>query len=100
MYLSRAFLFVAFFTCLLNQSVAQYDAPLYTSYTTAIERAKLHDRLIKNSINKNLSSALSDSTEENWEDAFDALEVLLYKSPLVDTKIHKAFDEVETRSID
>jgi len=100
MYLSRAFLFVAFFTCLLNQSVAQYDAPLYTSYTTAIERAKLHDRLIKNSINKNLSSALSDSTEENWEDAFDALEVLLYKSPLVDAKIHKAFDEVETRSID
>jgi len=83
-----------------QETFSQYDAPLYTSYTTAVERAKLHDRLIKYSINKNLSIPLNDSTEENWEDAFDALEVLLYKSPLVDAKIHKAFEEVETRSVD
>ena len=69
-----------------QETFSQYDAPLYTSYTTAVERAKLHDRLIKYSINKNLSIPLNDSTEENWEDAFDALEVLLYKSPLVDAK--------------
>ena len=83
-----------------QETFSQYDAPLYTSYTTAVERAKLHDRLIKYSINKNLSIPLNDSTEENWEDAFDALEVLLYKSPLVDAKIHKAFEEVKTRSVD
>ena len=100
MYLSKAFLFVVFFTRLLNQPFAQYDAPLYTSYTTTLERSKLHDRLIKYSINKNLSIPLTDSTEENWEDAFDALEVLLYKSPLVDAKIHKAFDEIESRGLD
>lgn len=80
--------------------LAQYDAPLYTSYTTAVERAKLHDRLVKHSITQNLSIPLNDSTEENWEEAFDAIEVLLYKSPFSDGKIHKAFDEVETRSID
>ncbi len=99
-YLSKKFLFLVFFTSLLNQTFAQYDAPLYTSYTTAIQRAKLHDRLIKYSINTNLSVPLNDSTEENWEDAFDALEVLLYESPLVDAKIHKAFDGIQTRSID
>ena len=100
LYLNKKLPFLLFFTCLLNQSFAQYDAPLFTSYTTAVERAKLHDRLIKYSINTNLSVPLNDSTEENWEDAFDALEVLLYKSPLVDAKIHKAFDEIETRSLD
>ena len=77
-----------------KQIFAQYDAPLYTSYTTTLERAKLHERLIKYSINQNLSVPLNDSTEENWEDAFDAIEVLLYKSPFSDGKIHKAFDEV------
>lgn len=88
------------FSFLFQKLSAQYDAPLYTSYTTNAERSKLHDRLIKYSINQNLSIPLNDSTEENWEDAFDALEVLLYKSPLVDAKIHRAFDEIESRSID
>ena len=100
MFNSKYLLIFIFVTCSSQQLFAQYDAPLYTSYTTAIERAKLHDRLIKYSINKNLSIPLNDSTEENWEDAFDALEVLLFKSPLVDAKIHKAFDKVETTSID
>ena len=83
-----------------NQTFAQYDAPLYTSYTTVSERAKLHDRLIKYSINKNLSIPLNDSTEENWEDAFSAMEVLFYRSPFSDDKIHKAFEAIDTRSID
>lgn len=95
-FLSILLLFIFF-----NKHIfAQYDAPLYTPYTTTAERAKLHDRLLKYSINTNLSLPLNDSTEENWEDAFDALEVLLYKSPLVDGKIHKAFDAIETRSVD
>ncbi len=95
------YFFSVFILTLCTQKLsAQYDAPLYTSYTTSAERVKLHDRLIKYSINKNLSISLNDSTEENWENAFDALEVLLYKSPLVDAKIRQAFDEVETRSID
>jgi hypothetical protein len=92
---------VLFILIFLSQNLfAQYDAPLYTSYTTITERAKLHDRLINYSIQKNLSSQLNDSTEENWEDAFDAIEVLLYKSPFSDKKIHTAFNEIETRSVD
>src|SRR5450631_2095888 len=83
-----------------HQNFAKYDATLYTSYTTNKERSKLHDRLIKYSINQNLSIPLNDSTEEKWEEAFDAIEVLLFKSPFSDGKIHKAFDEVENRSID
>lgn len=95
-YLFTSIVFIIFFPPVF----AQYDAPLYTSYTTTVERAKLHDRLIKYSIHQNLSVPLNDSTEEKWEEAFDAIEVLLYKSPFSDGKIHKAFEVVEQRSID
>ncbi len=60
----------------------------------------MYDRLIKYSINKNLSLPLNDSTEENWEDAFSAIEVLLYKSPFTDEKIRTAFEVIEQRGID
>ena len=80
--------------------VAQYEAPLYTSYTTKAAREKIHDRMIKNTINKNLSYPLNDSTEEKWEEAFDAIELMLYKTPFSEQKINYAFNNIETRSID
>lgn len=84
---------------LSSTTSAQYDAPLYTSYTTNVERAKLHERLIK-SIERNLSKALNDSTEESWQNAFSAIEVLQYKSPFSDAKINNAFENIDERSID
>lgn len=80
--------------------IAQYEAPLYTSYTTKAAREKMHERMIKNTINKNLSYPLSDSTEEKWEEAFDAIALMLYKTPFSEQKINYAFNNIETRSID
>jgi hypothetical protein len=82
-----------------QQIFAQYDAPLYTSYTTVAARAKLYERLIKYSISQNLSIPLTDSTEEKWEDAFSALEILLYRSPFSDGKIQKAFEDINLGSV-
>lgn len=93
------FIFFVFPFCAL-QTFAQYDAPLYTSYTTVSARAKMYERLIKYSINQNLSIPLTDSTEENWEDAFGAMEVLLYQSSFCAEKIHYAFNNIDKRSID
>lgn len=76
---------------------AQYNPPLYVSYTTNAEKIRLHDRLIK-SIHSSLSIPLTDSTEEDWEDAFDAIEVLLYHSPFSDQKIDHAFDSLDKRT--
>lgn len=90
------FIFIIYF----QQSFAQYDVPLYTSYTTEAARAKLKERLIQNSITKGLLLPLSDSTEENWEDAFSAMEVLDYNTPFTRNKVHAAFDSIETRSPD
>src|ERR1017187_8290454 len=97
---NKYFLIIIIFIFFSKIIFAQYDAPLYTSYTTIAERAKLHDRLIKYSIYQNLSVPLNDSTEEKWEEAFNAIEVLLFKSAFSDDKIHKAFDEAEQRSTD
>jgi len=91
------FFFILFF--FIQQSFAQYDVPLYTSYTTEAARTKMNERLIKNSITKNLSLPLTDSTEENWQDAFDAMEVMNYHSAFVESKVHNAFDSIGVRSI-
>lgn len=78
---------------------AQYDVPLYTPYTTESARENLKERLIKNSITKNLLLSLTDSTEENWQDAFDAMEVMEYNTPFTRSKVHAAFDSAAKRSV-
>ncbi len=92
-----AFLILTFFSL---QLFAQYDAPLYTSYTTKAAREKMHERLIKNTINKNLSFPLTDSTEDKWQEAFDAIELMIYKTSLTETKINYAFDHANERSVE
>ena len=95
----KAFLYFIPLVLLLPQLLsAQYDAPLYTSYTTSAARAKLYERLVKNTITKNLSLPLTDSTEENWQEAFNAMEVLDFTSPFTLANVHAAFDNIVTRS--
>ncbi|MEP6594674.1 MAG: hypothetical protein ABJA71_01960 [Ginsengibacter sp.] len=71
---------------------------LYTSYTTAANRTKLYRNLTTTSINKNLSIPLTEFTEEKWQEAFWALQLLQYKSPWIDDRIAKAFDSIEFKS--
>ncbi|MEP6584454.1 MAG: hypothetical protein ABJA90_09305 [Ginsengibacter sp.] len=89
-----------FSLCIFECCIAQYAAPLYTSYTTKVAREKMHDRMIKNTINKNLSISLNDSTEEKWEEAFQAIELMLYKTPFSEQKINEAFNNIKSRSIE
>ncbi len=89
-----------FALCSAQFCIAQYDAPLYTSYTTKAAREKMHERLIKNTINKNLSYPLTDSTEDKWQEAFDAIELMVYKTPFSEAKINYAFDHVDERSVE
>jgi hypothetical protein len=94
--------YLFYFSLLLFSSLklsAQYDAPLYAAYTTDAARSKMNERLVANTILKNLSLPLSDSTEENWEDAFGAMEVMDYNTPSTRKKIHRAFDSVGSSSI-
>jgi len=80
-----------------NSSIAQPTTTFYVKDTKAANRTRLYKSLVSN-INKNLSLPLADSTEENWMDAFYSIELLRYKSPWVDGRIHEAFKGIEKRS--
>ena len=87
---------ICLFSCFNIQ--AQTEKPLYASNTTNQARAKEYKYLISNSISKNLLLPLADSTEENWQEAFNAMELLNYRTPFIDARIHTAMDSVEDRS--
>ncbi|HEY9343183.1 MAG TPA: hypothetical protein VIQ23_16495 [Hanamia sp.] len=99
MLLSKYSFIFSIFAFLSYNAFAQYDAPLYTSYTTIAARAKLHDRIVKNTITKNLSTPLNDSTEEKWQEAFEAMEVFDFKTPFTEQKVRTAFDSAAIRSL-
>ena len=71
---------------------------LYARYTTTEAKNKTLKNLINYTIYKNLSLPLSDSTEENWSEAFAALELLLYKNSAINRKIDNAIASMELRS--
>jgi hypothetical protein len=85
---NKYFTFIIFFFFQLNL-FAQDN--LFAPYTTAANKNKIYNNLINYTINHNLSLTLNDSTEQNWEDAFGALEILLYRNAMVDNKVDQAF---------
>lgn len=62
-------------------------------------REQFHRNLVNNSIIKNLSFPLSDSTETYWMSAFGAMELVGYSSPWANSKIHEAASVIQQRSL-
>jgi uncharacterized membrane protein YkvA (DUF1232 family) len=89
---------ITIFLCLHLQ--AQIEKPLYALNTTKEARAKEYKNLLNNSINKNLLTDLTDSTEENWQNAFEAMELLNYRSAFTDSRIRTAINLLSGRSLD
>ncbi len=58
----------------------------------------MYKNLVQNSINKNLSSPLTEATEEDWQGAFWALQLLQYKSLWVNGRIDSAAELMHGRS--
>ena len=92
-----SFYLLIIFFC--SNLAAQPADVFYSKDTKAENRLRLYKNLVNNAITKNLSYPLSDSTEENWMDAFNAMELIRYKSPWTESRIHTAFDGVEKRSV-
>ena len=87
--------YLTFYSCL--PASAQTENVPVASNTTQANRTKEFNNLVYN-INKNISITLTDSTEDNWQDAFYAMELINYHTPLVDATITTAFDSLERRS--
>lgn len=71
---------------------------LYFKGSLKANREKTFRNLVQNSINKNLSLPLTDTTEENWQDAFNAMEVLRYQSAWIKGRIDMMTEEMHSRS--
>lgn len=85
---------------LLLMLVAFTQAQPQVRETTRANRDALYKRLISNSIQRNLSLPIADSTEANWMRAFDALAVTRYQSPWTHQKIKEALDSCTHRSFE
>ena len=62
------------------------------------KRNNLYRNIVQNTISKNLSLPLTFDTEENWMDAFGAIELLRYQSPWINGRVSLAIDSMEKRS--
>jgi hypothetical protein len=88
-----------FCCCLLLvvYSYAQNTIPVFKGATKA-NRDKTYNYILKTAITENLSVPLTDSTEENWEEAFYAAELIHYKESWINEKIKTAFVNFDERS--
>lgn len=71
---------------------------LFFKSTLKVNREKMYRNLVQNGINKNLSVPLTDSTEETWQGAFWALELLQLKSLWINGRIDLAAEQMHGRS--
>lgn len=79
-------------------SISQTEFPVYFKGAIKENKILLKRNIVQNTITKNLSLSLTNETEENWTDAFGAMELLHYKSPWAEGRISLAFDSIEKRS--
>ncbi|MBC7888671.1 MAG: hypothetical protein H7Z13_12390 [Ferruginibacter sp.] len=77
---------------------SQTENPVYYNGATREKRNSLYRNIVQNTITKNLSFPLNADTEDKWTNAFWGMELLQYKSPWTDGRIHLAFDSIEKRS--
>jgi hypothetical protein len=90
----RSFFLLVLFCSLSAGAYSQ----LYFKSTLKASREKMFRNLVQNSINKNLSVPLADSTEESWQGAFWALELLQYKSLWINGRIDLLAEQMSGRS--
>ncbi len=88
------FVFLLFSTTI----AAQNTEGVFFKFTTAQNRAKFYNGLLKNTITKNLSLPITDSTEENWMDAFSAMELIYYKDAWAIKKLDTVALHIDQRS--
>lgn len=75
---------------------AQADTIPVAKHTTQQNRTREYQSLLS-SITTGMSLPLSDATEDYWQEAFDAMELLHFRSPATDTKIRSVFDSLSYR---
>lgn len=88
------------FSCIVHNAPAKISTAVIDTSTTKAARDFFKKNLYENVIGHNLSLPLSDSTEKNWEEAFDGMEISLDNSSAYVPQFKKAFDSFGSRSLE
>lgn len=97
--LIKAFLLLSLLCCTGFLRAQPPAHKIVVKDTRAVNRERLYKNLLNNTITKNLSLSLADSTEENWMDAFYAMQLTRYKSPWIENRIRQAFVSIQERTV-
>ena len=92
---------LVFFLIVLSTRGEGYaqDSAVFFKGAIKENRNKVQRNIIQNTITKNLSLPLNGDTEDNWTDAFEAMELTRYNSPWTDAKVQLAFDSIGYRGL-
>ena len=91
---------LAFFnlSCIVHNSPAKISNEIIDTLTTKSARDSFKKNLYENVIQKNINMPLSDSTEKNWEQAFNGMELVLDTNAAFVPLIKQALDSLKKRS--
>ena len=76
----------------------QGQTPVYFQFATQQNRAKLYKKFIDTTIRQSLSDPLADSTEGEWNEAFWAMELIVYKNDFSKQKLTQAWQQANNLS--
>ncbi|MCL5031233.1 MAG: hypothetical protein M1480_19690 [Bacteroidetes bacterium] len=93
------FFLMSFVACSIQKNTLNDESIIKDPHTTKTFREEFKKNLYNNEIAKNLSLALSEKTESNWMDAFDAMEVSLDADEAYKSNMKSAFAQFEKRSL-
>ena len=89
---SKKNIFTLLLILVMGMTVQSQPARLLSKDVLKEKREKIYRNLVQQSIIGNLSKPLTDSTSEDWESAFSAMELIRYHSAWADQQIILAAD--------
>jgi hypothetical protein len=93
-------LIITFFLLIPTANVfAQSSDAVYFKWGTKPNRDKFYQNIVAHAINKNLTFALTDSTEEKWEAGLSSMELVQYRSSFTDKRVSYAFKLIDEQSV-
>ncbi len=86
------------FVLLMAGACMAQDTAVYFKFASQAGRKQFTQNVMDNNILKYLQLPLTESTEEDWQGTFWAMELIQYRQPWVKEKVNTAFIGIEERS--
>ncbi len=94
------FILVLLFPATTLIAQQQKKTPVYFQFASQQNRAKMYKKLVDTTIRLSLADPLADSTEGEWNEAFWAMELVVYKNDFSKQKLTQAWKQAPELSED